>query len=282
MIKCNGWPRHKAATLQTWTIRQNLLTAGRSRNAVRKLLSELLAMGYSDLEVSCSGAFGISEFLQLANDSGMSCSGVHLPCLIGLNASEMGMVIERYLADFRRVFPRCNPLFTTMGRGGVSSNSQDFITSLASASQKYKSDLLNGRVCYHLYSWDLGTTGLLEQLARYSVPTVIDTYFINAHLCDKSIKLEEFFNNEFLKQTVVGCHLNDHVGKSHVPLGHGVVNWNEMAFHLGSLPSNEYFAIEHDTGDDDENGLTLAQSSLNFLIDNASLAATFSRSRNSF
>jgi len=182
MIIGTGWPRHSAATLQTWTIRQNLQTAGLNRDAVANLLRQLLAIGYTDLEVSCSGSFGIADFLQLVRNSGMSCSGVHLPCLIGLKSREMETVIERHLADFHKAFPTRNPLFTTMGRGGVSSRSEDFISSLTEASIKYQKHLMNGGVCYHLYSWDLDTAGLLEQLAKYSVPTVIDTYFIYAHL----------------------------------------------------------------------------------------------------
>jgi hypothetical protein len=253
--------------LQTWNLRHHLHVYPASEYP--SLLTRVLAdgNGFTHLEVSLRGRMKLGAFLDCMRCVGLQCSGMHLPLLLDLSESQVGLALNavRRLTNLQLSVFCPNPLFTFMGHPNMDANAYTRLADNMARAREFVTRVLpNACFGYHFYDFDLSKVfgrhsqdlrPILAPRAIESFPPVLDSYFFATMGLDDRLAENKFGTspisfhlNNFKRTTAQSTHHEEARSKIEQPLlddANGRVDasaWIHYGLRCRDLHS---FVIEH-------------------------------------
>lgn len=231
---------------QSWTFRSEI-----SATSICDLLVRLKKSGYEAIEISETGNMALGDFVSAVKDAKLRVSGIHLPCLWGVQKSkgEIRSALKHVFELLPERTPKHPTLLSFMGhptmlRGskGLIRERYNHLGDLIRLVRQVFGSHRNIVFGYHMYDFDyLAPSDCINTIVDAGARLVIDTYFANVASVDPIMVAADW------KGAVVSAHLNDYDGREHKSLGSGTGNLSRFAEALarkvGQLHS---LVVEHE------------------------------------
>ncbi len=293
-------PSHLATlySLQTWTLRHNLSPrrgAHVSKAYVeaaeknRLVLECIRRYGYRGIEVSARGHMPLKHFLDLARESSLFCSGLHLPCLCAVSLDEARSIVDSSASSMIQAYPERHDwtecVLTFMGNPEYLQADPVKYRALARVFQAaMRSSVASGNkfaFAYHLYDFDLAAgTDCIRAVLDSGCKLVLDTFYFRRFFTQARMPSAEAWKRLIgdYQDDVIAIHINDTNSKAQqTSLGKGCELWVNLFAYFGQLPNTVSLVVEHDAADD--NGPSMAQESAVYLLNEPRLLDTYWKNR---
>ncbi len=285
-------------SLQTWTLRHNFSprrsasSSDAYKGTVEKnrcVLEDARRCGYTSIEVSARGHMQLKDFLVLAREIGLSCSGLHLPCLCSLSTSMAESVVSTAVENIMSSYPRRaiwkNFVLTFMGDPDYLQSDLEkyklFANVISGAMKSHNASSQQFAFAYHLYDFDLSAgEDCIKAIIDTGCNLVLDTYYLRRACLLGGEHLEDYWQKllECYTENILVIHMND--TNSHgqqTSLGKGIEHWINLFAYFGQLHKLISLVVEHEAIGDA--GPSMAQDSATFLLENPDLLQTYWRNR---
>jgi len=225
--------------LQTWTIRNDLLTGA------DEILAQVRKIGFEYLEVADTGRRTPKAFQELCKGHELKIMGTHDPCLTSDDPQVLIDATKRRAAIFGSKF---STVWWDSAERNLAAKYQEYADLCNKAGESLRNDGIT--LCYHCYHYDLvplegeaNRSGLdvLLSVPKQHLCFELDTRWLNVPRPPVSLQvvLDKFQGRCRL------VHLNDvDQDDKQATLGKGIIDWRQYIAALRNTQA-EWFIIEH-------------------------------------